>query len=162
LVYSVFMDQHGTSKFGLMQWVVRLSIAGLFGLALTSKLIDPTRFLSALQGGLGLSNAGAGSFFVFTVFTLAVLIALLLFRKSGLGLVLSGVFFIAGAAYSVTLNQHRYTGSCGCGVSAAPDAANQLIVHAYQNSASAVLCLFLGFRARLGGGYENEETNEED
>ena len=142
--------------------MVRLSIAGLFGLALTSKLVDPSRFLTPLEGGLGLTNAGAGGFFVFTVLTLAVLIALLLFRRSGLGLVLSGVFFVVGAAYSIVLDQNSYTGSCGCGISAAPDAANQLIVHAYQNSASAVLCLFLGFRARLGGGSENEEANEDD
>lgn len=81
--------------------------------------------------------------------------------RSGLGLVLSGVFFAAGAAYSIVLDQNSYTGSCGCGVSAAPGAANQLIVHAYQNSASAVLCLFLGFRARRGGDFENDETHED-
>ena len=126
-----------------------------------SKMVDPSRFLSPLQNGLGLSGSGAGAFFVVTVLTLGILIALLLFRKGQAGLVLSGVFFAAGAGYSLILDHNKYTGSCGCGVSAAPDAANQLIVHAYQNSASAVLCLFLGFRARLGGENENEEANED-
>ncbi len=154
------MEQERSIKIGWVQWGVRLSVAGLFGMALAGKLVDPSRFLTPLQGGLGLSGSGAGAFFVMTVLTLGVLIALLLFRRSGLGLVLSGVFFAAGAAYSIVLDQNSYTGSCGCGVSAAPDTANQLIVHVYQNAASAVLCLFLGFRARFGGEDENEEANE--
>lgn len=124
-------------------------------------MVDPSEFLNPLVNGLGLSGVGAGVFFVMTVLALGVLIGLLLFQRGGLGLVLSGVFFGFGAVYSVVLDQNKYTGGCGCGVSAAPDAANQLIVHAYQNSACAVLCVFLGFRARLGGVIENEEANEE-
>ena len=156
------MDQNGKINLGWAHWLVRLSIAGLFGLAMMGKMIDPSRFMNPLQNGLGLSGSGAGVFFVVTVLTLGILIALLLFRRGIAGLVLSGVFFAAGAAYSVILDQNSYSGSCGCGVSAAPDAANQLIVHAYQNSACAVLCVFLGFRARLGGVIDNEEANEED
>ncbi len=60
-----------------------------------------------------------------------------------------GIGFLVGALYSVYLNQHQYQGGCGCGVSIAKGAENELVVHAYQNAASAVLCLFLGFRAGL-------------
>ena len=52
------MEQERSIKIGWVQWGVRLSVAGLFGMALAGKLVDPSRFLTPLQGGLGLSGSG--------------------------------------------------------------------------------------------------------
>ncbi len=90
----------------------------------------------------------SGVMFVVTVLALMVCIVLLILRRGGLGFAVSGVFFIVGAVYSVYLSQHQYQGGCGCGVSIAADSEHELVIHAYQNAACAVLCLFFGVRAR--------------
>ncbi len=76
-------------------------------------------------------------------------------RPGPAGLFLVTAFFAAGAVYAATLNHPGRTGSCGCGVAPVTDSANPPATHAYQNTACAVLCLFLAIRARPGG-----ETNE--
>ncbi len=149
-------------KVGWVQLIARGAVAGLFLLAIATKLFDPEQLLTPLRVGLGFSSMSAGVFFLVTVFILLVCVSLLLFWRGGLGLVLSGVFFAAGAMYAIVLNKQNYQGDCGCGVTVASGSANQLVVHAYQNSASAVLCLFLGFRARLEGDGHEESKNEED
>lgn len=134
---------------GLIGVVVRLSLVGLFGFAIATKLNDPSQLLNPLEYGIGISSMLAGVMFVVTVLALLACIVLLLLHRGGIGFAVFGVFFIAGAVYSVYLSQHQYQGGCGCGVSIAKGAENELVVHAYQNAASAVLCLFLGFRAGL-------------
>lgn len=137
------------SNLGILGVVVRLSLVVLFGYALASKLIDPSQLLNPFEHGIGMPSMLAGVMFIVTVLALLVCIVLLLLHRGGAGLAVSGVFFLVGALYSVYLNQHQYQGGCGCSVSIAKGAENELVVHAYQNAASAVLCLFLGFRAGL-------------
>ncbi len=143
---------------GRVAAIARVSLAGLFGFALATKLIDPQRLLTPFEYGLGLGPLAAGSLFLLTVLALCVCIALLLTRRGGLGLVLSAAFFIAGAGYSIYLSQHQYQGSCGCGVSVARGSEHELMIHAYQNAACAALCLFLGVRARKPGKGEDDES----
>lgn len=128
--------------------LARLSVAGLFGYALATKLIDPQQLLTPFEYGLGLSPRLSGFMFILTVLALCICIVLLLRYRCGLGLVLSAAFFIVGAGYSVYLSHHQYQGSCGCGVSIAKGSEHELMIHVYQNAACAALCLFLGFRAR--------------
>lgn len=95
-----------------------------------------------------MSSGLSGVMFVVTVLALMVCIVLLILRRGGLGFAVSGVFFILGAVYSVFLSQNQNQGGCGCGVSIAADSEHELVIHAYQNAACAVLCLFFGVRAR--------------
>lgn len=129
-----------------IQILVKAAIAALFGLALASKLRDPSQLLTPLRDGLGLGQGLASVFFVVTVGALAASAGLLLLRRDNLGLIAAGLFFLVGAIYSVTLSQMGYRGDCGCGVSLAKDSANPLITHAYQNAACAAFALFLGVR----------------
>lgn len=140
--------------------LVRITLSGLFVLALVSKLTNPSELMDSLRTGLGLSDPAAALVFLLTVLALATCIGTLLLRPGPLGLFLSGAFFITGAAYAVTLNQQGWTGSCGCAVAPLTDSANPLMTHAYQNTACAVLSLFLGFRARPGGVSHEEAVQE--
>lgn len=140
--------------------LVRISLATLFALALVSKLASPSTLLDPLRIGLGLSDPAAALVFLLTVLALATCIGTLLLCPGPLGLFLSGAFFITGAAYAGVLQRQGWTGSCGCGVAPLTDSANPLVTHAYQNTACAVLVLFLGFRARPGG-VSNEEAVQE-
>lgn len=145
------------SNLGSLGVVVRLGLVALFGYALATKLIDPSQLLNPFEYGIGMSSALAGVMFVVTLLALLVCVMLLHFRRGGVGFVVSGVFFIVGAVYSAYLSRHQYQGSCGCGVSIAEGAENELVIHAYQNAASAVLCLFLGLRASLPeNGFDDE------
>lgn len=136
----------------------RWCVAGLFGYALTTKLINPGQLLKPFEYGLGLlSSMLAGVMFVLTVLVLVICLLLLLLRRGSVGFVLSGVFFIVGAVYSVYLSLHQYQGGCGCGVSIAKGSEHELMIHAYQNTACAVLTFFIGFRAgRLEKGEQDE------
>ena len=140
------------------QWPQRIasfSVAALFAFAIATKLYNPEQLLSPLQIGLGLSKTLSGIFFVLIVLALTSCVFFLIFRKGGLGLLLSAIFFLSGAAYSMTLEGKNYQGDCGCGITTAPNATNQLRIHTYQNSACAVLCIFLGFRPNTkGDSYE--------
>jgi hypothetical protein len=127
---------------------------------LISKLASPSTLLNPLRIGLGLSDPAAALVFLLTVLALATCIGTLLLRPGPLGLFLSGAFFITGAAYALVLHRHAWTGSCGCGVAPLTDSANSLVTHAYQNTACAVLVLFLAFRARPGV-VSNEEAVQE-
>ncbi|MCC5824480.1 MAG: hypothetical protein LAT64_09600 [Phycisphaerales bacterium] len=140
--------------------LVRISLAGLFGLALVSKLSAPSTLLDPLRVGLGLPDRAAALVFVLAVLALAACIGTLLLRPGPLGLFLSGAFFLTGAMYAVVLNRHGWTGPCGCGVAPIAELANPLTTHAYQNTACAVLSFFLAFRARARGDHTHEQENE--
>ncbi len=143
-------SQAATNK----QWPQRIasfSVAALFAFAIATKLYNPEQLLSPLQIGLGLSRTLSGVFFVLIVLALTSCIFFLIFRKGGLGLLLSAIFFLSGAAYSITLEGKNYQGDCGCSMSVALDSSNTLRSHTYQNTACAVFCLFLGIRAKPVG-----------
>jgi hypothetical protein len=139
--------------------LVRTALLGLFLLALVIKLRDPETLLVPLRSGLGLANHAAAVVFILTVTGLAVCVGTLLLKR-GAGLIVSGLFFACGAAYAVMLSKGGWTGDCGCGVVTVVEASDPMIAHAYQNTACAVLCLFLGFRVQPGGG--SDETKALD
>lgn len=149
-------QETGGGSRGVLGWIVRGALVGLFGYALVTKLIDPSQFLDPLVYGVGLSSAGV--VFVATVAALLLCMLALLLRRGALGLFLSAVFFVAGAGYSVYLGQQRYEGGCGCGVSIAQGGENELVMHTYQNAACAALCVFIGIRTRLSGKGEQDES----
>jgi hypothetical protein len=157
---GIFTVEGGTSVLGNTHTLVRTALSGLFGLALVSKLTNPSALMDPLRIGLRLSTTAAAAVFLLAILSLGACIGTLLLRRGPLGLFLSAAFFITGAVYAVTLNQQGWTGSCGCAVAPLTDSANPLMTHAYQNTACAVLCLFLAIRARPGG-VSNEKPVQE-
>jgi uncharacterized membrane protein YphA (DoxX/SURF4 family) len=144
---------------GKMNLAVRVALIVLFAVAATKKLYEPTRLLTPLHEGLGLSQPVAAAAFVAVIAILLSVCLVLVFRPSA-GLAAAGLFFIVGAGYAVLLDSRSYQGPCGCGIASAADSANPLRTHAYQNTACAALCLFLTFRARPGGvGHDSFEAS---
>ena len=157
---GIFTPTGGTPVNINTHFLVRIALSGLFGLALVSKLTNPSALMEPLRIGLRLPTPAAAVAFLLAVLSLAACIGTLLLRRGPLGLFLSAAFFIAGAVYAVTLNQQGWTGSCGCAIAPVTDSANPLVTHAYQNTACAVLCLFLAIRARPGGVPHEEALQE--
>lgn len=138
--------------------LVRTALFGLFIFALVVKLRDPETLLVPLRSGLGLAGHTAAVVFILTISGLALCLSTLLLKR-GAGLIVSGLFFASGAAYAVLLSKSGWTGECGCGVTTVVEATDPMIAHAYQNTACAVLCLFLGFRANPGGGLDETKIS---
>lgn len=139
---------------------IRCALAGLLGFALVTKLVDPSQLLVPLDAGLGLGQRGAAVGYVAVVAALLSCIGLLVLRRGASGVMATGIFFVIGAGYSLLLDARAFEGGCGCGVTIAKGSENELVLHAYQNAASAVLCFFIGLRARTPGKGVNDESEE--
>lgn len=79
-------QETGGGSRGVLGWIVRGALVGLFGYALVTKLIDPSQLLDPLVYGVGLSSAGAGVVFVATVVALLLCMLALLLCRGALGL----------------------------------------------------------------------------
>lgn len=137
--------------------LARITLSGLFAFEIFKKLSHPNNLLDPLRNGLGLHNLAASTVFVGVNLALALCISVLLFRPGPLGYFLSALFLLGGAIFAVMLSQLGWTGSCGCGVGSVVDFTNPLHFNAYQNTACAVLCATLGFRALSRKGTNDEE-----
>lgn len=154
------LDESGNPERNWLMISIRCALVGLLGFALATKLVDPSQLLVPLDAGLGLGQQGAAIGYVVVILALLVCIGLLALKRGALGVLATGVFFVIGAGYSLLLDARAFEGGCGCGVTVANGSENELILHTYQNAASAALCFFIGLRARTSGKGVNDEPEE--